>query len=298
MIKTAREHPAYHPNRVRCVTWAISREVCFGLTLFIIKLLSSHISSITLLFTQLLFGILFFSPFIIRTGFRNLKTQYLCLHILRSILICVATFCSYYAYSHLSLSLATAIGFSNPLFTVVLFAVLFKSRITSWQWVALIGGYVGVLIIVQPEVVAFNDAIGVAFLGNIVASFGIILSKNLFKTESALKMMTYTSGISLILIWVVFLKLGQWPKRVDLPLLGIGGVLGILSQFCYLQALRYGQPTLVAPFEYTRLVLMVPLGYFFFMEIPNTSVLLGSTIIIISTYILTASKNKCGTPLS
>jgi drug/metabolite transporter (DMT)-like permease len=276
----------------KSIAWAILWGICFSLSLSIIKFLSSHLSSITLLFVRLCFGLIFFYPFIFKTGIKNLKTQNFPLHFLRATLISTAMFCTYYSYTHLPLTVATSIGFTSPLITVALSVLFFKERITFWQWITLIGGYIGVLIIVQPKVILFNNAIWVAFLGNGIASCGILLSKRLSKTESTLQMMAYTLGVSFILIGVLFLKRAEWPELSDLPWLSLAGALGIFSQFCYLQALKEGKPSLIAPFEYLRLVFMIPLGFFIFQEIPRFSMLLGALVIITTTYLLTTKNNQ------
>ena len=65
----------------------------------------------------------------------------------------------------------------------------------------------------------------------------------------------------------------------------IGG-LGVFSSFCYTQSLRYSSPTFVAPFEYTRILYAIPVGFLFFSELPTLQTYLGATIIIIAITLL------------
>jgi drug/metabolite transporter (DMT)-like permease len=246
----------------------------------------------TLVVIRISFGFLFFSPFILKTGITHLKTKNFLSHFLRASLISTAMFCTYYAYAHLPLALATAVGFTGPLITVLLASFIFKERISLGQWFALILGYLGVLLMIQPGAFVFNRAVLISLLGNGVTSCVVILTKHLSKTESTLQIMSYSTFLSFVLVVGILSWNISLPNPGDLFLLALGGGLGILSQFCYIQALKYGEPSIVAPFEYIRLVFMIPLGYFLFDESISPLTLGGSFIIIATTYYITASKSE------
>jgi len=278
-------------SKTKSILFALAWGIFFSLTMSLVKLMSHHTAPLTLLVVRMFFGLLFFSPFILKTGTQSFKTPNFLLHFLRAVLVSIAMFCTYYTYSHLPLALATSIGFTGPLITVLFSSLVFKERISFWQWLALIGGYGGVLIMVQPQSLMLNEAVWVALLGNIVTSCIVLLTKKLSNTESTLKIMTYSSFLSFLLMGSIFIWTTSLPSQADLWVLALAGGLGILSQFCYIQALKYGQPSHVAPFEYVRLVLMLPLGYFLFDEAISLLTFCGSVIIIVTTYYLTVTQS-------
>jgi drug/metabolite transporter (DMT)-like permease len=281
----------FSPN-TKSILWALAWGIFFSLTMSLVKFLSSNIAPLTLVMVRLFFGFLFFSPFILKTGVQQLKTQRFFLHFLRASFTALAMLCTYYTYAHLPLALATSVGFTGPLMTVLLASFIFKEKISPWQWFALILGYLGVLMMIKPQSFIFNVAILVALLGNGVTSCVVILTKYLSKTESTLKIMAYSTSLSFLLIGSIFAWTTSLPNQEELFLLAIGGALGLLSQFCYIQALKYGQPSMIAPFEYIRLVIMIPLGYFLFDESVSLLTLCGSLVIIATTYYMTISRTE------
>ena len=72
----------------------------------------------------------------------------------------------------------------------------------------------------------------------------------------------------------------------DLKLLIMVGMFGSFSQFSYIKAVSSADVSYVAPFEYTRLLLVVPIGYFFFQEVINLGQWLGMCLIIIGSIYL------------
>jgi len=282
---------AFSPS-TKSILWALAWGVFFSLTMSLVKFLSNNIAPLTLVMVRISFGFLFFSPFILKAGIQQLKTQKFFLHFLRASFISLAMLCTYYTYAHLPLALATSVGFTGPLITVLLSSFIFRERISLWQWFALILGYLGVLMMIQPQSFVFNIAILVALLGNGVTSCVVLLTKYLSKTENTVQIMAYSTSLSFLLIGSIFVWTTSFPNQEDLFLLAIGGGLGLLSQFCYIQALKYGQPSIIAPFEYIRLVIMIPLGYFLFGESISLLTLCGSLVIIATTYYMTISRTE------
>ena len=75
-------------------------------------------------------------------------------------------------------------------------------------------------------------------------------------------------------------------------ILSVIGMLGAFSSFCYTQALRYSNPTFVAPFEYTRLLYAIPVGFIFFGEQPQLNTIIGALLIVFAVYKLSTTKNS------
>ena len=82
----------------------------------------------------------------------------------------------------------------------------------------------------------------------------------------------------------------------DLLLLGGMGVLGVITQACYIRGMSEGDAAVMAPIDYTRLVFAVILGYALFQELPNRMTLLGATVIITSTVYITWREAQLGKP--
>jgi drug/metabolite transporter (DMT)-like permease len=75
-------------------------------------------------------------------------------------------------------------------------------------------------------------------------------------------------------------------------LLFLIALISVATQFCSIKSLSYSTPAFVAPFEYTRLVFAIPLGFIFFGEYPDIHTLMGATIIVYSNIMLAKLKGS------
>lgn len=263
--------------------WALS----FSTAMAFAKTLSPEVDSVTVLFMRYFFGLVFFSPFILQSGFKGFGTSRPILHIIRVTALGAAVACTYFAYRNLPLALATSIGMTGPLFTTVLAMFILRDKVPLSKWALILLGYVGVMIAVRPHEMDIGVGMWVALLANLFASFSIICVKLLSRTESTFTIMLYANTATTLIAGLVVFSFWKTPPFNDfLVLMAIGG-FGVFSQYCSVTALRYANPSFLAPFEYTRLCFAIPVGFIFFEEIPTIWVILGSLIIVGATYGLT-----------
>jgi drug/metabolite transporter (DMT)-like permease len=233
------------------------------------------------------FGLVFFTPFIIRACTKGFVTSRPLLHLIRVITLGTAVACTYFAYRNLPLALATSIGMTGPLFTTVLAMLLLKDRVSLAKWSLILLGYAGVIVSVRPHEMAISIGVWSALAANLFAATSMICVKLLTRTESTFTLMLYANTATTFIAGLVAIVLWKTPEFWDvMSLIAVGG-FGVLSQYCNVTALRYANPSFLAPFEYTRICFAIPVGYIFFNEIPNVWVILGSMIIIAATYGLT-----------
>lgn len=206
------------------------------------------------------------------------------------------------------MSLAAAIGFAGPLITT-LFAVGFlNEHMTFHRWSALLTGYLGVLIVVDPTGVV-HHAVWIDLIGNCFLAGHILIARHLSDTESRSTMLAYTNvglfvigSISITLYLYIFQNITvvassgiPWsPEWKDIILMSIMGGFGTFTQFCYISALKNAEASFLAPFEYSRLVFAIPIGILFFGEKwPSIVELVGTFVIIASTlYVMYAARKE------
>ncbi|AIL12552.1 hypothetical protein IM40_01895 [Candidatus Paracaedimonas acanthamoebae] len=264
------------------ILWALSFTVAMSFA----KIVRGEIPSLMILFLRCFFGFLFFSPFVIKEGISGLRTRRPFLHGIRVILTCTAMFCTYYAYRHLPLATASAIGFTSPLFTTIFSFLFFKEKISYKKWMTIFAGYLGVLIILRPFSLHFDKAMYVALLANAVASGSIIAAKRLSSTESTITILFYTNVATFLLSSFSVIWVWQAPEMREILILACVGLAGILSQFFYIKALKLGKPSFLSPFEYTRLLFAILVGSLFFHETLDLWSLMGALVIILATFFL------------
>lgn len=263
--------------------WAMS----FSTAMAFAKSLSPEVDSIMVLFMRYFFGLVFFSPFILQSGIKSFATSRPFLHFLRVVGVLAAMGCTYYAYRHLPLALATSIGMTGPLFTTVISYILLKDKVSLPKWLLILVGYFGVLVMVRPHEVEVSFGVWVELFANLFAALTMVCTKILSRTEKTLTIMFYTNTVTTFITGLVVLSVWKTPPLADiLTLMGIGA-LGVFSQFCSVSALKHANPSFLAPFEYTRLCFAIPVGYLVFQETPTWWGIVGSLIIVGATYGLT-----------
>ncbi len=263
--------------------WALT----FSSAMAFAKTLSPEVDSIIILFMRYFFGFIFLSPFFIQKGFHGFATKRLPLHFTRVLLVVAAMGCTYYAYRNLPLALATSIGMTGPLFTTLLSIILLKDHVSFRKWGVILFGYLGVVVMIRPHEMPVSLGVWIELLANLFAALVIICTKLLSRTESTVTLMLYVTTATTFVTGILALSIWKTPSPHDLMTLVAVGAFGVTSQYSYVSALKYANPSYLAPFEYTRLCFAVPVGYFFFEETPTLWTLLGSFMIVAATYGLT-----------
>jgi drug/metabolite transporter (DMT)-like permease len=269
------------------IGWVLLWSVSISISLAVNKVLGQSMNTVMIVFSRIVFGLIFFAPFLLRAKAKDFKTQKVPLHILRVLFTCGSMLCTYYAYAKLEIAFATSIGFTAPLITTIFSIIFLKEKVHWDKWLVIFLGFCGVLVIAHPTNFPFNAAVLVALGANLFASSALIALKTLTRTESVLTIMLYLNVLSFFMIGSFATGVFELPTSHELLLLGVLGAFASFSQFCYTQALKNGNPSVVAPFEYSRLVFAIPIGYLLFSELPTTQTLIGSFIIIASNLMLT-----------
>lgn len=269
------------------IGWVLLWSVSISISLSVNKILGQSMNTVMIVFSRIAFGMIFFAPFLLQAKVKDFKTKKIAFHVLRVLFTCGSMLCTYYAYANLELSFATSIGFTAPLITTVFSIIFLKEKVRWDKWFVIFLGFCGVVVIAHPTNFPFNMAVLVALAANLFASSALVVLKTLTRTESVLTIMLYLNVLSFFVIGSFATSVFELPTSSELLLLGILGAFASFSQFCYTQALKNANPSVVAPFEYSRLVFAIPIGYLFFSELPTTQTLIGSSIIIASNLILT-----------
>jgi drug/metabolite transporter (DMT)-like permease len=189
----------------------------------------------------------------------------------------------YFALTRIPIADATAIAYAAPIFITVLSIFLLGEIIGLRRWVAVILGFVGVLLIARPQTDTWDigvlAALASAFTGAIVA----IWLRKLSSSEKSVAIGIYYNGLgSLVCLGWVLLSGWLTPRADDIWML-IGFGLGCgLQQWLLTVSFRYAEASLLAPFEYLAMVFAAIVGFVFWGEIPVLTTWIGAAIIAAS----------------
>jgi drug/metabolite transporter (DMT)-like permease len=227
-------------------------------------------------------------------GLRSLATRHPGWHVARSVAngVTLATF--FAALVYLPLADTVAITFASPLIMCLL-AVPFLGERVGWQrWSAIVVGFIGVLIIVQPTGVGFGLGALLALGAATGDALCIVITRRMSATETSHSML-FWSSILIFLAFGVLLPF-QWvtPQGEDWLIIAVLAGSGSIAQFCLAQAFRYGEVSQLAPLQYTALIWAVLLGFVFWNELPGWAVLVGVTILIASSVGIARHEARAG----
>ena len=186
------------------------------------------------------------------------------------------------AFTLMPLASAVSINFSAPLFAAFVSIVWLRERASAERWTALLIGFFGVLIVTNPG--ANTLTLGALFaLGNAVMYGTVTVAvRRMAMTESAPTLMIWQ--LAIIAVLHSFLLLFGWrsPTPIDWAMLFGTGLFNAIGQYFWTQALHLAPATAVSPFYYLMLVWALVIGFIVWGDVPSTSLLVGSAIVVAS----------------
>lgn len=202
-------------------------------------------------------------------------------HALRLAFIVAEVFCFYLAVRHLPLADVMAVYQATPLIVTIL-AIPLLGEAVGWRRGLAVGiGFIGVLLVLQPDGGVFTAPALIALGGSFTYALSMVATRKLRETNS-LSLIVYHS-IAVGGVGLLTLPWGWEP--VDLPGIGYLALIGVVAtaaHMCMNQSLKLAPAAVVVPFTYTSLLWAILLGWLFFADLPTPLMLLGAGIIVAS----------------
>lgn len=215
-------------------------------------------------------------------GWRVLRTERLGGHLRRSGSGVLAMFLGFTALGMLPLATATALGYASPMFITILAIPLLGETVRVYRWAAVLIGFLGVLLVVQPTADGISTGALVALVGALCSAFAMISIRKMADTEPNVTIVFYFTLAGTIAGGATLPFTGVWPDLVDLPILVAVGLLGGIAQILMTKAYQLAPASLIAPFDYASLVFALGLGFLIWAEFPTPIELVGSGVIVAS----------------
>ena len=214
-------------------------------------------------------------------GFASLRTRRVWAHVGRMALGMTAMALNFAAMIMLPLAEATVIGFSVPIFSTILAAMVLGEPTGKWRWSAVAAGFAGVLLTVQPgtgEVPLFGAS--VALVAALLTASVTIVIRRLGATERASTTVFWFAVSSLVPFGLAMIWFGKAHDPATWAILAGMALAGGLAQLTLTGSLRLAPVALVMPMDYTSLLWATMLGIWIFGELPTPWIWLGAPIII------------------
>ena len=252
----------------------------FSLMALMIKILGQRLHITQILLVRQIGMVIMISPAILRNFPGSLRSKRPALELLRVAFALVAMLCGFTAIIHMPLADATAIFFAKSFF-VTIFAVFFLAETVGiYRWGAVLIGFVGVMIMLQPG----SDNFTIYGLASLIGAAGagavMILLRLLSRSDSSDTIMTYGAlGVGLVMM-VPGIYFWQEVTRTEWLLLGAVAVVSYFAQKGNIFAYKHGEASLLASLDYIRLLWAALFGFLIFDQLPGVSTWVGAAIVV------------------
>ncbi|MBI4185408.1 MAG: DMT family transporter [Proteobacteria bacterium] len=277
------------PAAFRGAAWMVGAAFCYASVSTSVRVLAElKFHPLQIIFFRAAFGLLVALPFILREIGPALATERRAMHLANGVVNLGGTFFAFFAFAALPLATSVSLTFTKPLFITLLAVPIFGEAVGWRRWLAMAAGFAGVMAMLRP---GLGGAVDLASLSALTAALffalQVTVAKKLAPTEGAatiiLSATLVPALIGLPLALAVWRPLGDWGLMLALGL----GLAGCGAQYFTVRAIRVAQASVVAPFDYFRLLFAMSYGFALFGEVPDGFTLVGAGIIVASTLYIT-----------
>ena len=244
------------------------------------KYLAGTYSAGQILLFRSIVASLVLAPLVVRAGPATmLAVQRPGLQVLRVVLSTGEVASFYIAVSVLPLANAMTYYLAGPIYVTLLAALILGERVGWRRWTAILVGFAGVVIALQPSLMSFGWPPLVAMLGSIFFAFLMIVTRSLRGTPD-LTMVVWQ--VAAALIFGIVVAPFDWVPIAgyDALLMGALGFVAIVAIVCVNRSLKLAPASIVVPYQYSIIVWAVVFGYLVFGDVPNEATLTGAAIIV------------------
>ena len=218
-----------------------------------------------------------------RLGLGLVRTQRLRVQLLRGLLLAGSTLFFVFAISQMPLAETSSITFIAPVLVTLMGAFFLKEKVEASRWLAVAGGFVGVLIIVRPGGAVFTWASMLPICCATSFAGYQILTRKLANLESPYVSIFYSGLVGSVMMSLTLPYVWIWPQNLYHAFLFVAiGLIGGLSHLVLIKAYDYAPASRLAPFSYTQLIWVTLMGYLVFGHFPDHWSLIGIAVIMAS----------------
>ena len=256
--------------------------IAFSIMHGLVRFVSEVLPPFQIAFFRNIFGLAFLLPLLMRSRFAILRTKQIGLHALRGIINMAAMLMFFTALAISPIAKVTALGFTAPIFMAILAVLVLGERFRIYRWSAIFLGFVGMLIILRPGLVAIDTGALLVIGSAALWAVAMIIIKIQSRTESSLTIVAYMG----IFLGVFSIAPAVWVwQPFGLQTLGfmvLIGLFGSIAQMAISESLKETDSTALMPFDFLKLIWTAMIGVWFFSEIPDIYTWIGATVIFLS----------------
>ena len=205
------------------------------------------------------------------------------LHLLRGTMLASMTALNFFALQYLQLAETGAIQFSVPILIALLSAWWLGERLDARRWLAIVGGFAGVLLVIRPGSHAFHPAILLSVMNALLYAAFNLLTRRMAATDTPESMQLASAAVAALWLAPFALAAWQWPAgALAWGVVLLCGLMGGVGHQCVAQAHRHASAAVLGPFLYQQILYMTLWGWLVFHQVPDAFVVAGAIVVVLS----------------
>jgi S-adenosylmethionine uptake transporter len=293
-------------DNARGIGFVVLALLIFSLQDIAVKSMGGHYPVLEIVIFRTIVSIPCTLLFFYAEGKRGLPTSpQLRLELVRGFFLFLS-FTSYMmALAALPLAEIAAIRNSGPLMITLLSVLWLGEKVGARHWIALVIGFIGVLLIVKPGSASFNLGSVFILLSTVFYALSVMLTRQLRSTDSSATMSFYSSLVYLVIALIlapVPLLIGEtpnahpsiaflfraWssPSLLDAVIICGLGLVWAAGMYCMARAYSLTRASIIAPFEYVALPISAMWGFLIWHEFPTLLTWAGALLTLLSGFFI------------
>lgn len=228
------------------------------------------------------------------SGWKVLINKKIHIQLLRGILslICAAIIIN--SFKHHAFSEIYPILFSAPLILTILSYLILNEKIGPRRLMAVVIGFIGVLIVSRPGTIHFTFSLFLLFIGAIILAINVIIIRKYANQQSSIAFAFYGFLVGSLISGIITSQIHVPLHNNDIYVFLICGIIAGTGGLCISAASKMLESSIYAPIQYVQLIAGFVFGYLFFGDIPDIYETIGSFVIIFSGLFIIYRQNKLG----
>lgn len=240
--------------------------------------------TIEIVFFQNFISFILLIPLFVKGG-AVWRTQRIGMHIFRAISGSGCWFCLFFAFKYTSLTEATLLTYSAPLWLPVIGFLFLKENIPAKTWLGVIVGFIGIIFVLHPSSFLQSWTLlgsGMALFASLLLTFGLLSVRWLKSTEPNVTILFYYFALSSLFFFICAVFNWHLPQEWHAwaALIAIG-VCSALAQMCIIQAYHHASPAKLGATVYSVIVFTAVIDWLVWHNALNLEVWLGMILVII-----------------
>ena len=279
-------------NNIKAILLTVSGSFFAVLMESLIRSAQYDSNVYTIGFLRFLFGLIIIFPYLIKKKFIPYKTKNFKFYFIRGLFNLPMMILGFGALVYVPFEQFKALHFLSPIIVVLLSFIIFREKIYMYRILALVIGFIGMLIIVRPGIVDFNIGTIMILISLTFWSLIIIVSKFVSKDDSPITMVTYQYTLMTIFALPLAIYFWQMPSLQSLIFVFIGAISGTILHLSLALSYKYAELSVTQPVWFSGLIFGSAFGFFVINETPDVWTWIGGIVVFSSVLLITYNERS------